>query len=99
MESGARGREREGEEKGGGEGERKEEEEARKRRRGRGKEQERQQLGLTEAAGGSSMPCAELGNWEVEWTAAVRNGPCTRVFPAHSLSRALCARNRFGHRK
>lgn len=42
------------------------------------------------------MPCAELEIWEVGRTAAVRTGPCTRVFPEHSLSRALCARNCLG---
>lgn len=94
MERGAGGREREGRkrEEEREEEEEGEEEEARRRSRGRGKEQEEQQLGLTEAAGGSSVPCTELEIWEVEWTAAVGTGPCTQVFPAHSLKQSPVCR-------
>lgn len=94
-----KGREREVEKergrKGGRRLRRREEEEV----EGGGRKGERQQQprGLSKAARGSSVPCAELEIRDVDrnesseaWTHVF-----TRVFHAHALSRALCARNCF----
>lgn len=87
----------------GGRKEGREEAEKRGRREGEGAgrkgERQQQQLGLSKAVRGSSVSCAELEIWDVEWTGAARPGlVCLCVCSmhnAHALSRAPCARHCF----